>query len=590
MAMAFAILNSLGQINNLEKALNKSRIELNKVDESGPEFLEKLAGILESENEIDISREEELLETTKKLEIIEEILQDKDLDQSKEAALLVLLNQLGLLDIEYADKDKTNIQLDSLMAILDNLDELNVDEIITNLEDENFVNFDTQNDFEALSDILADLDISDINNSDNKDKLAELMNPENLEDLKNISDIMEMDIRNLDLSSVDNEFLELIQEFAQENELKIEISDLESQEQFTTKLLEILSGESGDELLANIKEEFSAEVRAMELFVDGNISEDQRLIDLLQIEAEKVVFEINEKVNLEDFANSSEMDINNILADNSQNLIETVRSELANDIKNSSPEQQSQLPELINSELISDELLKNETTIKSGNKIENLIEAMLVDSQGVDSVTGEADSQLAGQESFVDLMANITGDDSNFGVGDIGSQSSFGLDESVMEQLITEMEQFKQMGSNQLEMELEPSWLGKLRLNVSVEQGEVMARFLVDNNFIRHELENNIGLLKGSLVRQGFNIEQISIETRDQQAGWQNGDSQNFAEDFQGQEYNQEESAFNFNQEELAYYAEKAGELEGIDPNKMDPRMRRWLNMKQYYNSMNLLA
>jgi len=548
MAMTFALLNSLGQVDNLEKVVDQKRTDFNDITENDSSFLKELNGLLESGKlDFDQLDGEQLSSLQESIENLKEVLQERELGQSEEAALLVLLNQLNLLDVKVPESLEGDIQSDSLMALLGSLDQLDIEEVISEL---------------------------------------------NLDSSGNISDMEEllsMEMSELDLENLDNDFMKLLQDFSEEKGIEFKLADLESQEAFAAKLIEIFSGEDGNELLAKIKQEFSAEVRAMEIFAESNSSESS-LLDKLQFESERIVFEIKEgNHELSEMANSKELDLNNILADNSKNLMETENSNLARELTRTSSDSNGEVAKLVSKDLISSDL-SEEIKLGSDEKIDNLLKAMLVDSNQVENLTENGQGQLTGQGSFAELLANSYGNSSGAEAMELGNQASFGLDETVMEQMITKVEQFNQTGSNQLEMELEPSWLGKLRLNVSVEQGEVMARFLVDNSFIRHELENNIGLLRNSLVKQGFNIEQITIETRDQQAGWQEGENQNFAEDFQGQDYNQEESGFSFNQEELAFYAENAGELEGVDPDKIDPRMRRWLSMKQYYNSMNLLA
>ncbi len=84
--------------------------------------------------------------------------------------------------------------------------------------------------------------------------------------------------------------MKLIQEFAEENQIEFKLADLENQEKFTSKLLEILTSDDGEDLLSNIKNKYTAEVRAMELFVDSNTSENEELIDRLNFKAEKIVF------------------------------------------------------------------------------------------------------------------------------------------------------------------------------------------------------------------------------------------------------------------------------------------------------------
>ena len=546
--MAFAILNSLGQMDNIEKAVDQGNINLDDIEKTDSNFLERLNELLgSSEIDSDSFDADNVLSLEKSIEDLKEMLKKEDISESEEAALLVLLNQLKLLDIEVPESVERDIQNESLMVLLENLDQLNIEEVISEI------------DLDGLADIT-DLD-----------------------------ELLSIELSDLDLENLDNDFMKLLQDYSKDNDIGFKLSDLKSQDAFSARILEIISEQEGDEILAKIKQEFAAEVRAMEIYIDSNTA-DNSILEKLKFEADRIVFENREKGSeLSEMANSKELDLNDILADNSKNFLESEEYKFARKLKATKTDSDGEAAKLVSKDFTFNDI-NDEVKLSSDEKIDNLLRAMIADTEKVDGLAENDQSQLTGYDSFAELIANSSGNSSGTETIELGAQSSFGLDEPVMEQLISKVEQFNQMGTNQLEMELEPSWLGRLRLNVSVEQGEVMARFLVDNNFIRHELENNIGLLRGSLARQGFNIEQITIETRDQQAGWQEGDSQNFADGFHDQEYNQEDSNFKFDQEELAYFAENAGELKGVDPDKIDPRMRRWLSMKQYYNSMNLLA
>ena len=548
MAMAFAILNSLGQIDNIKKAVDQGNISLDDLDKADSDFLDRLNELLRSsEIDSDSVSADKLSSLEKSIEGLKETLQEKKLNESEEAALLVLLNQLKLLDIKVPESVEADIQNESLMVLLKNLDQLNIEEVISEV---------------------------------NLDGLA---------DISDLDELLSMELSDLDPENIDNDFIKLLQDFSGEKGIEFNLTDLQSQEAFADKLIKMISEDDGNEFLAKIKQEFAAEVRSMEIYIDCNTT-DGSILEKLKFEADRIVFEIREdKPDLSEMANSKELDLNNILADNSKNLLESEEYKLASELKATLSDSDGEAAKLVTNEMISSDMT-DEIKLGSDDKIDNLLKAMLVDNDQVDNLAENDQSQLTGQESFAELIADSSGKGSGTETIELGDQTSLGLDKPVMEQLISKVEQFNQLGTNQLEMELEPSWLGRLRLNVSLEQGEVMARFLVDNNFVRHELENNIGLLRGNLARQGFNIEQITIETRDQHAGWQEGDNQNFADDFHGQEFNQNDSNFNFDQEELAYFTENLSELKKIDPDKIDPRMKRWLSMKQYYNSMNLLA
>ncbi|MFY9496729.1 MAG: flagellar hook-length control protein FliK [Halanaerobiales bacterium] len=87
--------------------------------------------------------------------------------------------------------------------------------------------------------------------------------------------------------------------------------------------------------------------------------------------------------------------------------------------------------------------------------------------------------------------------------------------ESIIEQISSRMQVQRQAGKNRIELQLEPESLGRVRLELEVENTELTARILVDNEQVRSHLEQNLDSLRSSLLRQGFNVGEIQIESRE---------------------------------------------------------------------------
>ncbi|MFP4661042.1 MAG: flagellar hook-length control protein FliK [Halanaerobiales bacterium] len=101
----------------------------------------------------------------------------------------------------------------------------------------------------------------------------------------------------------------------------------------------------------------------------------------------------------------------------------------------------------------------------------------------------------------------------------------------VYSQVEKGLESFQRIGKNSIEMQLEPESLGKVKLNIAVEDGQVSVQFKVDNTFVKNELEQNIHLLKNNFIRQGYNVDHIQVETDNHDAAFQQQDgsaNQNF--------------------------------------------------------------
>ena len=130
------------------------------------------------------------------------------------------------------------------------------------------------------------------------------------------------------------------------------------------------------------------------------------------------------------------------------------------------------------------------------------------DSQVNDSANSEGQSAyFMDRSSWIQYIAGPAGKES--------PQAAKADLESIIEQISSRMQIQRQAGINRIELQLEPESLGRVRLELELENTELTARLLVDNEQVRNYLEQNLDGLRSSLLRQGFNVGEIQIESRE---------------------------------------------------------------------------
>lgn len=64
---------------------------------------------------------------------------------------------------------------------------------------------------------------------------------------------------------------------------------------------------------------------------------------------------------------------------------------------------------------------------------------------------------------------------------------------------------------SEMVIDLKPDHLGKLALKIATERGIVVAKFIAENEQVKAALESNMNLLKESLEKQGFSVQEFSV-------------------------------------------------------------------------------
>gem|GEM_PF-3788095 len=166
--------------------------------------------------------------------------------------------------------------------------------------------------------------------------------------------------------------------------------------------------------------------------------------------------------------------------------------------------------------------------------------------------------------------------------------------EEIIEQITRQIKAYHRSGKNEIEMKLEPEFLGKVRLHLKVEDGEVAVNFKVDNSFVKNQLEQNLQFLKANFLRQGFNVDHIQVETENFSSDF--NQDQHTRQHSQQEEYNQQQnnskefenmSFEDMSREEIVRFLSEGDELlEG----ELPPLPSRWFLYNYRYRQLNLLA
>ncbi|QTL96961.1 hypothetical protein GM661_02695 [Iocasia frigidifontis] len=212
-----------------------------------------------------------------------------------------------------------------------------------------------------------------------------------------------------------------------------------------------------------------------------------------------------------------------------------------------------------------------------------------LDSAAQNSTSISSKEQLAQNGQFSDLMGQTSQQGSGLnGANAAGTAETARVNlQNVIEQ-ITDRIQFSQQGNKQLNIQLEPESLGKVRVQLKVEAGEVMARLLVESQEVKSYLEHNINGLRSNLVRQGLTVDQLYVESNDKYFN-EEFDSQQGS--YQEQQHsNQEQNSQDFGQisyEEMETLLSEEGFSELPQSIIAD---HRWSNLNYIRHRMNLLA
>ncbi len=84
-------------------------------------------------------------------------------------------------------------------------------------------------------------------------------------------------------------------------------------------------------------------------------------------------------------------------------------------------------------------------------------------------------------------------------------------DRAVFTQIIQKVKVAASPGTSEMQIELKPEFLGRLKLTVSTENGLVTARFNTHSPQVKAVIEANLAALRDTLADQGIKVDQLSV-------------------------------------------------------------------------------
>ena len=200
-------------------------------------------------------------------------------------------------------------------------------------------------------------------------------------------------------------------------------------------------------------------------------------------------------------------------------------------------------------------------------------------------------SQFFGFQSSAQLQGNnsLTSTNSNSQFQTAVLQSS-----ELAKQVTDQIKLLNKPTNNEIKLQLEPEFLGKVKMSLKVDGGEITARFMVDNLLVKNHLDQSISQLRAALTNQGFNIDNMEVEAEN--TNYNMSEENNSGQFFQDQQRD--------NKQQFAY-EDLPDDLMKLDPEQLDAIMENdpqklkkwgyvqqnnWLNYGGYYRQMNLLA
>ncbi len=444
-------------------------------------------------NKLSLSKENKLLIIADKLSI--NPAKDFNLSESKFASMINNLVE------DYSDKNTNHEEkLNKLYSFLNNKnDELNLFKE-TDFNDFNLANLES-NKLESVNNskqifILDENKLDKNNLKYSVQKLNDLLSKLELEFGENKLTNLEKSekvLKDIDfeaLTSTDkNELLQAVDQII--NNL---LSDLNSNG--------YSQGEIADKNLGNIKDKLNSMLSSDDKVEPFNSSQSfskhlNSLSDIfsdLKAVEPKLSPEIQESLNLEEV----EMTMDPKVSENSADLVSD------NHILKS------------DFELLFDQNQKNEASLSFNNSDDSLVQQF--------HIMGNQTNELQVENNFA-----------------FNNSESIYSEVDLYSQIVEKFEGSYSADQKQLQIQLEPEFLGKIDVSLSYDNDKMVGKMIVESEVIRSQLDNMLSNLKNDLVKQGINIEQFKIETakntpqqveknndfflNDQQSAFSDGDS-----------------------------------------------------------------
>ncbi len=140
------------------------------------------------------------------------------------------------------------------------------------------------------------------------------------------------------------------------------------------------------------------------------------------------------------------------------------------------------------------------------------------------------------------------------------SSKSLPTAREVIAQIVQKAELLLTNKLSEVKIDLKPEFLGRLTIKVMVEEGVVTARFIAENQQVKHMLESNLNTLRQNLESQGIRVERAEVSVQLNNGGMFDGSEGS-------RQYLWQEGQFSEgHQREGPYGGNYAGGYEELDP------------------------
>ncbi|MFW6386875.1 MAG: flagellar hook-length control protein FliK [Bacillota bacterium] len=126
--------------------------------------------------------------------------------------------------------------------------------------------------------------------------------------------------------------------------------------------------------------------------------------------------------------------------------------------------------------------------------------------------------------------------------------SASGERSDIVRQITSQISKNYDSGVDKLRIQLEPESLGKVDLQLDVQEGKVQVRLVVENAKVRNHLEQNLQGLKANLVNQGLKVEGLEIKLNNNVDAGAGENNFGFDQQMQGQTGDQQDGQGNLYQ------------------------------------------
>jgi|GEM_PF-1345124 len=158
------------------------------------------------------------------------------------------------------------------------------------------------------------------------------------------------------------------------------------------------------------------------------------------------------------------------------------------------------------------------------------------------------------------------------------TSQSTGDTQEIIDQIVKKVELLNKVVGSEMKIQLKPEFLGKMVIDIAVNDGVVTARFTTENQHVKQVLEANMNSLKQTLEANGLKVERTEVNVQLDNGGNFNGSEgnrQHLWQEMTSQgrsttSYSQFNSAESSEVEELTPYQREADTTRTVNEGRVD--------------------